>query len=77
MNQVLTHWFSGFLRRRRALRHFSRQSLGDTLARRGPAPPPPEHLASTLLLVARDEDGAAIRRMASHEDASKRGQARE
>ena len=68
MNQVLTHWFSGFLRRRRALRHFSRQSLGDTLARRGPAPAPPEHLASTLLLVARDEHGAAIRRMASHED---------
>ena len=68
MNKVLTHWFSGFLRRRRALRHFSRQSLGDTLARRGPAAAPPEHQASTLLLVARDEHGAAIARMASHED---------
>ena len=68
MNKVLTHWYSSFLRRRRALRHFSRQPLGDTLARRGPASAPPESMASTLLLVAHDPQGAAIARMASHED---------
>ena len=38
---VLTNWFSGFLRRRRAMRHFARHPLLATLAGRGPSPPIP------------------------------------
>jgi len=63
----LTHWYSGFLRRRRALKHFGRHALLDQLAGRGPAQAAPEHLARDLLLVARDDLPAAITRLGSHE----------
>ena len=68
MTNVLTHWFSGFLHRRRALKHFGRHPLLDTIAGRGPTEPAPEHLARDLLLVAHDEPAAAIARLKSHED---------
>ena len=64
----LTHWFSGFLRRRRRLRHFGRHALLDTLAGRGPTEALPAHFGRDLLLVARDEPRAAIARLKSHED---------
>jgi P-type Mg2+ transporter len=67
MQAVLTHWFSGFLRRRRALRHFARHALVTTLASRGPTPAVPSHLADDLLAVARDDVPAAIARLQSHE----------
>ena len=65
---MLTSWFSGFQRRRRASRHFSRPRLLDTLAGYGPTAGPPAPLAGDLLLLARDTRAAAIARMASHED---------
>jgi len=65
---VLTTWFSGFLRRRRALRHFARHPLLATLAARGPSPPVPDPLAQDLMRVARDEPTAAIARFGSHPD---------
>jgi Mg2+-importing ATPase len=65
---VLTNWFSGFLRRRRALKHFGRHPLLDTLAGRGPTEAVPDHLAGDLMLVARDAPAAAIVRLESHED---------
>ena len=68
MMNVLTHGFSGFLRRRRARKHFGRPRLLDTLAGRGPTEAAPEHLARELLLVARDAPAAAIARLKSHED---------
>ena len=65
---ALSHGFSGFLRRRRALKHFARYPLLDTLAGRDPTDAPPEHLAHELQLVARDDPAAAIARLKSHED---------
>ena len=65
---VLTHWYSGFLRRRRVLKHFGRHPLLNTVAGRGPTPAAPEPLARDLLLVARDDPAAAIARLKSHED---------
>jgi P-type Mg2+ transporter len=67
MQTVLTHWFSGFLRHRRALKHFHRHALVATLGSRGPAPAVPSHLANDLLLAARDDVPAAIARLQSHE----------
>jgi Mg2+-importing ATPase len=64
----LTDWYSGFLRRRRALKHFGRHPLLDTLAGRGPREAAPEHLARDLLQVASDDLPAAIARLESHED---------
>ena len=68
MANALTHGFTRFLRRRRALKNFSRRALADTLAARGPAAPAPEQLARDLLLVARDDPAAAIARLDSHAD---------
>jgi P-type Mg2+ transporter len=68
MITALTHWYSGFLRRRRALKHFGRHPLVNAVAGRGPTPAAPEHLARDLLLVARDDPGAAIARLDSHAD---------
>ena len=66
--EFLTSWFSGFLRRRRSLRHFGRHPLLDTLAGHGPVEAVPAPLAGDLLLVARDEPAAAIARLESHQD---------
>ncbi len=68
MINVLTHGFSSFLRRRGALRHFSRHPLLDALGGHGSAEALPEHLASDLLVVARDSPEAAIARLESHEE---------
>ena len=68
MINVLTHGFSGFLRRRRALKHFGRHPLLDSLGGHGPREDLPEHLASDLLLVARDDPAAAIARLESHDE---------
>jgi P-type Mg2+ transporter len=68
MSNVLTHWFSSFLRRRRALKHFGRHALVDSLAGRGPSRAAPDHLARDLLLVAHDTPAAAIARLHSHEN---------
>ena len=67
-HHFLAHGFSGFLRRRRTLKHFARQPLLNTLAGRGPTQAAPEHLARELLLVARDEPAEAIARLKSHPD---------
>ena len=68
MTTALTHWYSGFLRRRRTLKHFGRHPLTNALSGRGPTPAAPEHLAGHLLLVARDTPAAAIARLGSHAD---------
>ena len=68
MTKVLKHWYSGFLRRRRTLKHFGRHPLANALAGRGPTAAAPEHLAHDLLLVARDTPAAAIARLGSHTD---------
>ncbi len=68
MHPVLTHRFSRFLRRRRALKHFGRHPLLDTFAGRGPTPPAPDALARDLLQIARDEPAAAIARLKSHDE---------
>jgi P-type Mg2+ transporter len=68
MRQALTHGFTRFLRRRRALKHFGRHPLLDTLAGRGPAPAAPEQLVGELLRVAGDSPTAAIARLKSHAD---------
>ena len=67
-HHFLAYGFSGFLRRRRTLKHFARHPLLDTLAGRGPTQAVPEHLAREFLLVARDKPAAAIARLKSHED---------
>ena len=76
MTTVLTHWTSGFLRRRRTLKHFGRHpfehahahALANALAGHGPTPAAPEHLSRDLLLVARDTPAAAMARLGSHAD---------
>jgi P-type Mg2+ transporter len=68
MTDVLRHWFSGVLRRRRSLRHFGRRPLLRLLTARGPAASAPEQIASTLLQAARDEPAAALARQRSHAD---------
>ena len=70
MTTALTHWYSGFLRRRGTVKHFGRHPLANALAGRGPirAPAAPEHLAGHLLLVARDTPAAAIARLGSNAD---------
>ena len=68
MAQALTHRFTGFLRRRRALKHFGRHPLLATLVGRGPTPAAPEPLARDLLRVAGDDPAAAIARLKSHAD---------
>jgi Mg2+-importing ATPase len=65
---VLTHWFSGVLRRRRRLKHFGRHPLPGLLAARGPAPAVPDQIAADLMQVARDEPMAAIARLKSHDN---------
>ena len=67
-DQQPDHWFSGFLRRRRALKHFGRHVLVDAIAGRGPTEGVPDALARDLLLVACDTVPAAIARLGSHED---------
>ena len=68
MIRALTHGYSGFLRRRRAQKHFGRHPLTNLLAGRGPVPGAAEPLALDLLLVARDSPAAAIARLVSHAD---------
>ena len=60
MTTALTHWYSGFLHRRRTLKHFGRHPLTNALAGRGPTPAAPEQLASHLLLVAHDTDRKSV-----------------
>ncbi len=67
-HHFLAHGFSGFLRRRRTLKHFGRHPLLDTLAGRGPTQAAPEQMARDLLRVARDEPAEAIARLKSHQD---------
>ena len=54
MINVLTHRFSGFLRRRRVMSHFGRHPLLDALRGHGSTEALPEHLTGDLLVVARD-----------------------
>ena len=68
MFDILTQWFSRFLRRHRRLRHFGRNALPGLLAARGPGQPVPDRLASDLLRAAREEPAAAIARLGSHAD---------
>ena len=69
MIKVLTQGFSDFLRRRRALSHFGRHPLPDSLGGHGSTEAPPEHpMASDLLVVARDSPAAAITRLQSHKE---------
>uniref|UniRef100_UPI00286B01FB magnesium-translocating P-type ATPase n=1 Tax=Methylibium sp. TaxID=2067992 RepID=UPI00286B01FB len=67
-HHFLAHGFSGFLRRRRTLKHFVRHPLLDTLAGHGPTQAAPEQMARELLRVARDEPAEAIARLKSHQD---------
>ena len=67
-HHFLAHGFSGFLRRRRTLKHFGRHPLLDTLAGRGPTQAAPEQMARDLLRLARDEPAEAIARLKSHPD---------
>ena len=64
----LTSWFSGFLRRRHAVKLFGRRPLLHTLAGHGPVEAVPDQLARDLLLVAHDEPAAAIARLQSRQD---------
>ena len=64
----LKHWFGRFLRRRRALQHFGRHPLVDTLAANGPAQAIPADLANQLMQVALEDAPAAIARFESHEN---------
>ena len=59
MTTALTHWYSGFLRRRRTLKHFGRHPLANSVAGRGPTPAPAEDLARDLLRAAREDPAAA------------------
>ena len=70
MTTFLTSWYTGFLRRRRALKHFGRHPLLDSVAGRGrgPASAAPDPLARELLLVAHDDPAAAIARFECHAD---------
>jgi Mg2+-importing ATPase len=63
----LKHWFSRFLRRRRALQHFGRHPLVDTLAAHGPAPAVPADLAKSLMQVALEGTPAVLARFESRE----------
>ena len=67
MTNLLTQWFSGFLRRRRVLRHFGRQPMGDRLGGHGPTPAVPDPLARDLLALAAGEPAAALARLHSRE----------
>ena len=71
----LKHWFSRFLRHRRALQHFGRHPLVDTLAAHGPAQPVPADLAKSLMQVALEDTTAALARFRSHENGLPRGEA--
>lgn len=60
--------FSGFLRRRHALRHFSRHPVQDGIAGRGPRQAIPDRLADALLLASRSCPSDAMARLSSHPD---------
>ncbi len=62
----LTHWFSRFLQRRRALQHFGRHPLVDTLAATGPAQGIPFELGKRLMQISEGDPQDAIARLASH-----------
>ena len=64
----LRHWFTGVLRRRRALRHFGRHPLQDRLGGSGPAQALPDEYARILLQAAHDDAAAALARLKSHAD---------
>ncbi len=68
MTNSLTQWFSGFLRRRRRMKHFGRHPLAGTLPGIGPSTPPPAQLTRDLLAIACDHPAAAIARLESHDD---------
>ena len=63
----LKHWFSRFLQRRRALQHFGRHPLVDTLAAHGPARPVPADLAKNLMQAALEDTPTALARFDSRE----------
>ena len=71
MTPVLTQWFSGFLRRRRVSRHFSRQPMPGAIASKGPppgapvAPVMPDQVSRDLLRFAQDPPADALARMGS------------
>jgi|GEM_PF-6163106 len=65
----MAHGFSGFLRRRRRLKHFARHPLLDTLGGRGRTQAAAaEPLTHDLLPVACDDPAHAIARLKSHAD---------
>ena len=68
MFDVLTHWYSGVLRRRRRLRHFGRRPLSGLLAAHGPAQAVSDQIAAALTKAAHDAPAAAIARFKSHEN---------
>jgi P-type Mg2+ transporter len=63
----LKHFFSRFLRSRRALQHFGRHPWGDMLAAHGPAQAVPADLAKSLMLAALEDSPACLARFESHE----------
>ena len=65
MIDSLTHLYSGFLRRRRALSHYGPRPLADALAGKGQKAALPPPLANALLQAAREEPAAALARLGS------------
>jgi P-type Mg2+ transporter len=63
----LKHWFSRFLQRRRALQHFGRHPLVDTLAAHGPAQAVPADLATSLMQASREDTPTSLARFESRE----------
>ena len=63
----LRHWFSRFLQRRRALQHFSRHPLVDTLAAQGPVQAVDAGQAKRLMQIALEDTSAALTRFESRE----------
>ncbi len=70
----MTHWFSGFLRRRHVSRHFVRQPLAGSLAGAGPthgahpaptAPVMPDTVSRELLRCARESPADVLARLGS------------
>ena len=66
MNNSLKHWFTGFLRGRRATLLFGRRALLETLGERGRAGAVPERLTRDLLRASGDDLPAALLRLESN-----------
>lgn len=66
MNNLLKHWFTAFLRGRRATLHFGRRALLETLGERGRAGAVPDKLNRDLLRASGDDLAAAMIRLESN-----------